>query len=112
VPYAIVINLDHDAHPREVIQTLWREISEHMLSAGFHADGRSFVINLPPAEACALARRTIDAIEDHLEYHRKHLHKYMKDFYGYPVEAKTNLLMPPTENIQVEDISADNTPIG
>jgi len=110
--YAIVINLDHDAYPREVIQVLWREIQDHMLRAGFHADGRTFVINLPAADACALARRAVDDIEDHLEYHRKHLHKYMKDFYGFPVEAKTNLLMPPTEAIEVEDIAEDNTPIG
>jgi len=109
--YAIVINLDHDGHPRDVIQTLWQEIRSHMLAAGFHTDGRSFVTNLAPEQACDLARRTIDDIEDHLEYDRKHLHKYMKDFYGFPVESKTNLLMPPNDSIEVEDMIVDNTPI-
>ncbi len=102
--YSIVINLDYDSHPAETCQFLWAEIKECMVTAGFHADGRRFTINLPSEEACALARKVIDSLEDHLEYHSKHIYKYMKDFYGFPAEQRTNLLLPPISSIQVEGV--------
>lgn len=101
--YAIVINLDHDSHPEHVCHFLWNEIKEKMLAAGFRRDGRMFVINLPPPEACRLARAAIDSIEDHLEYHRKHLYKYLREFYGFPLEARVNLLVPPLDSIEVKE---------
>jgi hypothetical protein len=101
--YAIVIDLDHDSHPEHVCAFLWNEIKEKMLASGFRCDGRMFVINLPPPEACQRARAAIDSIEDHLEYHRKHLYKYLREFYGFPLEARVNLLVPPIESIEVKE---------
>ena len=92
--YAIVINLDYENHPPEICSELWNVIKFGMLQAGFKTDGRRFTINLPEHQACALARGVIDDIEDHLEYHRKHLYRFMKDFYAYDMAATTNLLVP------------------
>lgn len=103
MPYGIVINLDHDTHSEQVCRLLWSEIRERMLAAGFRRDGRMFVIDLPAAEACRLARDVLESIEDHLEYHRKHLHKYLREFYGVPLDARVNLLVPPLEGIEVEE---------
>lgn len=92
--YAIVINLDYENHPKEICSELWNVIKLGMLQAGFKCDGRRFIINLPEHQACHKARNVIDEIEDHLEYHRKHLYRFMKDFYAYDTEAATNLLVP------------------
>lgn len=92
--YAIVINLDYENHPPEICSELWNVIKLGMLQAGFASDGRRFTINLPEHQACTLARQVIDDLEDHLEYHRKHLYRFMKDFYAYDTQATTNLLVP------------------
>lgn len=105
--YAIVINLDYRNQPQKACAFLWREICERMLAAGFRLDGRTFLTNLPAGEACRLAREVVEGLEDHLDYHRKHLHKYLKEFYGFPAEARTNLLLPPVEDIHVHEGPAD-----
>jgi hypothetical protein len=94
VPYAIVINLDYENHPPEICSELWNVIKLGMLQAGFVCDGRRFIISQPEHRACELARGVIDDLEDHLEYHRKHLYRFMRDFYGYDTEATRNLLVP------------------
>jgi len=99
--YAIVINLDHQKHSNEVCKILWNEIKEAMVAAGFHTEERTFFINLPEKEACQRARDAMDSLESHLEYHRKHLHKYLREFYGFPAESRTNLLLPPVDDIEV-----------
>jgi hypothetical protein len=102
--YAIVINLDYEAHAAEICRDLWSEIRQKMLEAGFRLDGRTFVINLPEVQACELARQVIDSIEGHLEYHRKHMHKYIRDFYGFPADERVNLLVSGAGDIQVDDV--------
>ena len=74
-----------------------------MLEAGFLRDGRTFTTHLGEKAACELARSVIEGIEGHLEYHRKHVYRYLKDFYGYDVACTTNLLLPPAEDITVEE---------
>jgi len=101
MPYAIVINLDYENHPPELCSELWNVIKLGMLSAGFTSDGRRFICNLTERQACEKARRVIDDIEDHLEYHRKHLYRFMRDFYGYDTAATTNLLVPGYNEIEV-----------
>jgi len=101
VPYAIVINLDYESHPPEICSELWNVIKFGMLQAGFVCDGRRFIINMPEYQACEIARRVIDDIEDHLEYHRKHLYRFMKDFHGYDTDATRNLLLPGQEPMEV-----------
>ena len=92
--YAVVINLDYENHPPEICSELWNVIKLGMLQAGFTCDGRRFTLNRPEHQVCSLARQVIDNIEDHLEYHRKHLYRFMKDFYAYDTEATVNLLVP------------------
>jgi hypothetical protein len=102
MPYAIVINLDYENHPPELCSELWNVIKFGMLKAGFVCDGRRFISNLTERQACEKARRVIDDIEDHLESHRKHLYRFMRDFYGYDTAATTNLLVPGYEEIEVK----------
>lgn len=102
MPYAIVINLDYKNHPPELCSELWNVIKFGMLKAGFVCDGRRFICNLTERQACEKARRVIDDIEDHLEYHRKHLYRFMSDFYGYDTAATTNLLMRGSTEIEME----------
>jgi hypothetical protein len=102
MPDAIVINLDYENHPPELCSELWNVIKFGMLQAGFASDGRRFISNLTERQACERARRVIDDIEDHLEYHRKHLYRFMRDFYGYDTAATTNLLVPDYEDIEVQ----------
>ncbi|MBI1422514.1 MAG: hypothetical protein GC149_03535 [Gammaproteobacteria bacterium] len=99
--YAIVINLDYENHPPELCAELWNVIKLGMLQAGFTCDGRRFISNLTERQACARARRVIDDIEDHLEYHRKHLYRFMRDFYGFDTAATTNLLVPGLDEMEV-----------
>lgn len=101
MPYAIVINLDYENHPPELCSELWNVIKLGMLQAGFLSDGRRFISPLPERMACKKARQVIDDIEDHLEFHRKHLYRFMRDFYGYDTAATTNLLVPWHEQIKV-----------
>ena len=101
MPYAIVINLDYENHPPQLCAELWNVIKLGMLQAGFQCDGRRFISILPEQMACSRARRVIDDIEDHLEFHRKHLYRFMRDFYGYDTDATTNLLVPGTDQIEV-----------
>ncbi len=101
--YAIVINLDYENHPPEICSELWNVIKLGMLQAGFICDGRRFTINIPEHQACMKARGVIDDIEDHLEYHRKHLYRFMKDFYAYDTDATTNWLVPAEQhNLEVK----------
>ncbi|MEJ2360009.1 MAG: hypothetical protein P8Z75_01080 [Gammaproteobacteria bacterium] len=102
MPYAIVINLDYENHPSDLCSELWNLIKLGMLQAGFISDGRRFITSLPERQACERARQVIDDLEGHLEYHRKHLYRFMRDFYGYDTAVTTNLLVPGFEQIEVE----------
>lgn len=100
--YAIVINLDYDNHPPAICSELWNVIKLGMLQAGFKCDGRTFTTNQTEKQACARAQKVIDDLEGHLEYHNKHLYRFMKDFYGYDTAATTNLLVPSSIEIDVQ----------
>lgn len=100
--YAIVINLDRENNPEVVCDELWKFIKDSMLGVGFLYIRNTFTINLPEQEACELARQTIENIESHLEYYNRHLHRYLKDFYGFDIAATTNLLTPATEKINLK----------
>jgi hypothetical protein len=99
--YAIVINLKYETCPQDTCQLIWSDVEEQMKAAGFHRDGRKFLIDLPAKQACALARGAIDAVEAHLEYLDKRLPNYIEEFYGYNYDKAVNLLLPPREGIRV-----------
>ncbi len=101
--YAIVINLDRESNPDVVCNELWNVIKDSMTDVGFFYIRNTFTINLPEQEACELARQTVESIEAHLEYYNRHLHRYLKDFYGFDIAATTNLLMPAKEKIYLQE---------
>lgn len=109
--YAVVINLDTENHPKEVCDELWSIIKCSMIDAGFLYIRNTFTINQPAQMACELARQTIENIESHLEYYNRHLHHYIKDFYGFDVAATTNLLTPATDKIRLREKILEDTTV-
>ncbi len=92
--YAVVINLDYENNSEEACQEIWDVIKERMLHAGFRLDNRVFIINREDKAASDLARSVIEGLEAHLDFDKKHVFRYLKDFYGYDMECTTNLLVP------------------
>ncbi len=92
--YAVVINLDYENNSEEACQEIWDVIKERMLNAGFRLDNRVFIINREDKAASDLARSVIEGLEAHLDLDKKHVFRYLKDFYGYDMECTTNLLVP------------------
>lgn len=101
--YAIVINLDYDAHSTPECHRLWTQIKQRMLDADFRPEGRLFTIDLPSEEAGALARGIINEIGAELEQDGQDLFTYLKEFYGYDHTETVNLLLPPATNISLDE---------
>jgi hypothetical protein len=101
--YAIVINLDYVSHPQESCNQVWDVIKQRMIDKGFRYDGRLFSIELPDHEACDLARDAIESIEEHHSFEDKRVYMYIRDFYGFNMDNMTNLLLPPSENIEISE---------
>ena len=99
--YAVVVNLDYENNSEKVCQEIWDNIKKAMLAAGFRLDNRVFIINRGNKEACELARSVIEGMEAHLDFDKKHVFRYLKDFYGYAMDQTTNLLIPSNEDILV-----------
>lgn len=104
--HVIVINLDYEFNSEAVCAQLWKKINEAIIAAGFRSQERSFYINLPENEANALARKTIDEIDKQQKINGKEIYYYLKCFYSFQMQYISNLLLPNSENIEVEnDIS-------
>ena len=97
--YAIVINLDYENNSEETCQEIWDVIKLQMLEAGFRLDNRVFTINREQKVACGLARSVIEGIESHLDFDKKRVFRYLKDFYGYDMDHTTNLFVPDGDDI-------------
>ncbi|NIR28494.1 MAG: hypothetical protein GWN84_04040 [Gammaproteobacteria bacterium] len=101
--YAVVINLDYERYPDRQCSLLWREIEVRMVAAGFRCDGRIFTIDRPADEACRLAREAIESVEAHLDFHRRRIYNYLREFYGFDLACATDLTLPPAEGIELEE---------
>ena len=101
--YAIVINLDYASHPEDSCREVWREIRDRMQQAGFRCDGRIFTIETSEDEACSLARNIMDDIEFNVDFDDKRVFLYLKDFYGFDMACTSNLLLPPTAAIELDE---------
>lgn len=99
--YAVVINLDYENNSEEACQEIWDVIKERMLNAGFRLDNRVFIINREDKAASDLARSVIEGLEAHLDFDKKHVFRYLKDFYGYDMDHTTNLLVPNSDDILI-----------
>jgi hypothetical protein len=103
--YDIIINLDYENGGDEDLQALFAEIQRTMLHNGFVMDGRRFTIDLPPSEAQSAARSVIDTIEQRHQEHGKSIIPCIREFFGFEPSNATNLLLPPTEEILVQELA-------
>jgi hypothetical protein len=99
--YGIMINLDYDAHSYEDCHALWQRIRNAMVDAGFRIEGRLFTIQMSPDEACELARSVMDTID--AEQPEIDVYTYFREFYGNDHSSTINLLLPPSDNIQIDE---------
>ncbi len=91
--YGIVVNVDYESYEYEICHLLWTEIKSKMLAAGFRLEGRTFVTDLGEDAACARAREVIASIEGRFKFQPRRISRYVKDFYGLPLDHRTDLLM-------------------
>ena len=101
--YAIVINLDYDTNPAEQCRQVWRLIHERMAEAGFRAEGRLFTTDLVSAIACERARQVVEALDREPLLTGTGAYTFLKEFYGYDHSETVNLLLPPTDNIELDE---------
>ncbi len=104
--YDIMINLDYEAYPYEQVKQLFRELQQAMQEAGFVMDGRLFSIDLPPDKAQALARNVISQIDERYQQQGQSIYPLFRECFGFEPEHTANLLLPPTEDINVEELTA------
>lgn len=102
---AIVINLDYENNSEKACQEIWDGIKKNMLEAGFRLDNRVFMINREQQATCKLAKSVIENMESHLDFDKKRVFGYLKDFYGYDMEHTRNLLIPSNDEILVSTVS-------
>jgi len=100
--YGIMINLDYDTNPYDECRNVWQAIRNGMVEAGFRIEGRLFTIQMPVEEASALARTVIDSINQNVVVERD-IYTYLKEFYGYDHSQTVNLLLPSTDNFDLQE---------
>lgn len=98
--YAIVINLDYESNPEELCQGIWDRIKQAMLQGGFRMDNRVFMINRDEKVATKLARNIIEKLD---EASNSEVVRYIKCFYGYDMAHTSNLLVPSSDEIEVDE---------
>jgi len=103
--YDIIINLDYESGGDEDLHALFGEIQQAMLDAGFLIDGRRFTIDRPPREAQTAARKAIDLIEERHLAKGKSMIPCIREFFGFEPSNATNLLLPPPEEILVQELA-------
>lgn len=99
--YAIVINLDYDSNPVADCHRVWDLIRAQMQAAEFRLEGRVFTTDLPADEACAAARQVMNALDEHPDLAPNGVFLFLKEFYGYDHGHSVNLLLPPSDNIEL-----------
>lgn len=99
--YAIVINLDYDSNPGSDCHQVWDLIRARMQAAGFRLEGRLFTTDLSPEEACTSARAIVNALDEDTVLAPAGVFSYLKEFYGYDHTHSVNLLLPPSDNIEL-----------
>ncbi len=98
--YGIMINLDYDTHPYEECRDIWLDIRNAMVEGGFRIEGRLFTIEMPVEDAGKLACSIMEEVNKNVITDRD-LFDFLKEFYGYDHTQTVNLLLPPTDNIDL-----------
>ncbi len=101
--YAIAINMDYENQPYQTVRHVFDELKTAMVQAGFRQDGRVFTVELSASEACELARQVVAQVESH-HVGANPTYRYIREFYGFDYSTVENLLLPPSEEISVEEI--------
>lgn len=99
--YAIVINLDYDSNPAMDCHRAWDMIRTQMQAAGFRLEGRLFTTELASEDACAAARVVMNGLDEHPALAPGGVFTFLKEFYGYDHSHSVNLLLPPSDNIEL-----------
>ncbi len=104
--YAIVISLDYVTSPQEPVKRAYQDIQKALEAEGFKRDGRLFVIDCSSSEAQMRARRGIESVEASRYKNREEsIYPYIKEFFGFELRHATNLLLPPSGDISVIELS-------
>jgi hypothetical protein len=103
--YDIIINLDYDNGSNEDLAVLFGEIQRAMQDSGFVRDGRRFTTDLPPETAQQAAREAIEGIERRHQAKGGSIIPSIREFFGFEHSTATNLLLPPTEEILVQELA-------
>lgn len=99
----IVINFDYENNDMAVVQQLFEEVKDGMLSSGFRREDRLFTIELAADEACNLARLVIEYIDSRKDTYRDSIYMYLKEFYGFEMTNVSNMMVPDTDGIEVRE---------
>jgi len=103
--YAINLNLDYENNSPQTVRALFREVRAGLIAAGFRRDGRLFTIALPGPDARALARQVLESVAERGGYGDPY--RYVQEFYGFDFDQSVNMLLPPSGEIGVEELSAE-----
>jgi len=98
--YGIMINLDYESYSYEECREIWQQIRTAMVEAGFRIEGRLFTTAESPDAACHLAKAVLDRVNDQ-DFPDRDIYDCLKEFYGYDHSNTTNLLLPPSEGLEV-----------
>lgn len=103
--YDIIINLDYESYPHDELKQLFGELQQAMLEQGFVMDGRRFTIDQPAEQAQTLARDVLNGIEQRYQQQGRSIFPWIKEFFGFEPSNATNLLLPPTDEIHVQELA-------
>lgn len=103
--YDIIINLDYENFEHGVLRLLFDQLHDAMLEQGFVMDGRRFTIDEPAEVAQQRARDVIASLEEQYQAQGQSIHPWIKEFFGFEPENAANLLLPPTEEIHVQELA-------
>lgn len=101
--YAIVINLDYNTNPQDECRAVWSRLCQRMLESGFRTHGRVFTAQMSAEQACELARRVIEDMNEEPVVNGKGIYNFLKEFYGYDQRHSVDLLIPPLDSIELEE---------
>jgi len=104
--YGIVISLDYISSPEEPVKHAYLNIQNALEAEGFKRDGRLFIIDCSASEGQLRARRAIESVEaQRYKKREESIYPYIKEFFGFELCHTTNLLLPPSGDISVTELS-------
>jgi hypothetical protein len=103
--YGIIINLDYVTYLHDPVKCVYQEIQQALAEEGFLRDGRLFIIDCSAEEAQKRARRAVDTVESRHTGNGESIYPYIKEFFGFHLSHTANLLLPPSDEIRVIELS-------